>query len=259
LVDVANQRMNPAEEFIEQKQKVASRKAEGDLELWHAWNQGGRTPELLDPLLRRYEPLLNRKAVEWRAPNVAPTAFKAELTRHFIQAAHNFEPDRDVAFNTHVQTRIRKAQRFNSKYQNIGYIPEDQARHIGPLRSAQNELTDELGRDPTHAEIASRMGMPVKKVTTLLGVLRKDVPASHYETDPAAFSTGREADIVRLIQRRPSEYLTPEEVSVFNHIFGANGARKITDTTGISSQLGLSQPKVSRLKTSIANKIKKHL
>lgn len=259
MVDVAKQRMNPAEEFLEQKHKVASRKAEGDLELWHAWHQGGRTPELLDPLLRRYEPLLNRKVTEWRAPNVAPTAFKAELTKQFIQAAHNFEPERGVAFNTHVQTRIRKAQRFNSKYQNIGYIPEDQARHIGPLRSAQNELTDELGRDPTHAEIANRMGMPVKKVTTLLGVLRKDVPASHYETDPAAFSTGREADIVRLIQRRPTEYLTAEETAVFNHIFGTNGARKITDTTGIAAQLGLSQPKVSRLKTSIANKVKKHL
>lgn len=252
-------KQNPAEEFLQQKQKVAARKAEDDLQLWQTWHSGGRQPELLEPLLKRYEPLLARKVNEWRAPNVAPTAFKAELTKHLIQAAHTFDPDRGVAFNTHVQTRIRKAQRFNSKYQNIGYIPEDQARHIGPLRTAQNELADELGRDPTHVELANRMGLPAKKVTTLLGVLRKDVPSSHFEADPAAFSTGREADIVRLMQRAPSEYLTEEEVRVFNHIFGANGARKITNTTGIASQLGLSLPKVSRLKTSIAGKIKKHL
>lgn len=250
---------NSALEFLDAKQKVASGKAVDDLRLWHAWQQGGKTPELLDPLLRRYEPLLNRKVTEWRAPNVAPAAFKAELTRHFVQAAENFDPQRGVAFNTHVQTRIKKAQRFNSRYQNIGYIPEDQARHIGALRSAQNDLTDELGRDPTHAEIAGRMGMPVKKVTTLFSVLRKDVPASHFESDPSAFTTTRESDVVRLIQRRPSEYLTPEETGVFNHVFGTNGARKITDTTGIAAQLGLSQPKVSRIKTSIANKIKKHM
>lgn len=250
---------NPAEAFLDEKTKVAAERAAGDLKLWHAWDQGGRTPELLQPLMQRYQPLINRKEREWRAPAVAPAAFKAELTKHFIGAAQSFDPERGVAFNTHVQNRIQKAKRFNARHQNVGYIPEGQARNIGPLQQAHNELTEQFGRAPTHEELGQHLDMPVNKVTTLMKAMRKDVPSSSFETDPGAFGTSREADVVRLIQKRPYDYLTPDEAQVFNHIFGVNGVRKITDTTTLASTLGHSQPKVSRLKTSIANKIKQNM
>lgn len=252
---------NPALEFLELRNKTASKKAEDDLALWHTWNQGGRSPEHLQPLLKRYEPLLKRKQREWSAGAraVAPAAFHAELQKQFINAAQSFDPERGVAFNTHIQNRIQKAQRFRSRYQNVGYIPEGQAAYIGPLEQAQEELTDQFGRAPTHAELATHMGLPEKRVTTLVKSLRKDVPASQFESDPYGSATSRENDVIRLMQNRPHEYLTHEESQVFNHIFGTNGAKKITDTTSLASQLGISQPKVSRLKTSIAGKIKKNM
>lgn len=246
---------DPVQEFLGLREKEAAQRAGADLELWHAWDQGGRTPELLQPLMTRYQPLIARKEREWRAPAVAPAAFKAELQKHFINAVHSFEPDRGVALNTHVQNRIQKAKRYNAKHQNVGYIPEGQARNIGPLLQAQNTLTEQYGRDPTREELAEHLELPVDKINTLMKSMRKDVRASDFETDPAAFSTSREADVVRLIQRRPADYLTPDEIPVFNHIFG-NGVAKITDTTTLAQRLGHSQPKVSRLKTSIANKIK---
>lgn len=249
---------NSAEEFLALKTKVAADRAAGDLNLWHEWNNGGRTPELLQPLMQRYQPLINRKEKEWRAPAVAPAAFKAELTKHFIGAAQSFDPDRGVAFNTHVQNRIQKAKRFNAKHQNVGYIPEGQAKNIGPLQQMQNQLTEQFGRAPTPAELGEHLDMPEHKVTNLMKALRKDVPSSSFETDPAAFGTSREADVIRLMQRKPDEYLTPDEANVFNHIYG-NGVAKITDTTTLAKRLGHSQPKISRLKTSIAGKIKKHM
>jgi hypothetical protein len=251
--------VNAAEVFLKEKSKTAAQRAEHDLHLWHAWNTGGRTPDLLEPLMSRYDPLMRRKSTEWRAPNVAPAAFKAELEKQFIQATQTFDPNRGVAFNTHVQSRLKKAQRFNSRHQNIGYIPEDLARHVGPMDRATNDLTEDLGRPPTAVELASHMGISQSKVKALITQRRKDVPSSHFESDPTALSGGREADVVRLIQRRPSEYLTPDEVRVFSHVYGINGARKILDTTTLAMQLGLSQPKVSRLKTSIAGKVQKYL
>ncbi len=250
---------NAAAAFLEEKAKVAADRAAGDLKMWQAWNEGGRTPELLQPLMQRYQPLINRKEKEWRAPAVAPAAFKAELTKHFIGAAQSFDPDRGVAFNTHVQNRIQKAKRFNAKHQNVGYIPEGQARNIGPLQQAHNELTEQFGRAPTAEELGQHLGMPTSKVTGLMKAMRKDVPSSSFETDPGAFGTSREADVVRLIQKRPHEYLSPDEVQTFNHIFGVNGAKKITDTTTLAATLGHSQPKISRIKTSIAEKIKKNM
>ena len=252
---------DPVSEFLELKTKLAVNKTQEDLRLWHAWDQGGRTPDLLQPLIQRYEPLLKRKQTEWgqgvRA--VSPVAFHAELQKHFIQAAQSFEPERGVVFNTHVQTRLKKAQRFRNKYQNVGYIPEEQASHIGPLLRAQEELHSQFGREPSHSELATHLGMPERKITTLLKSMRKDVLSSSFEDDPFGTNTSRESDVIRIMQGRPHEYLTPIEASVFNHVYGVNGHKKITDTTGLAAQLGLSQPKVSRIKTSIGNKIKSNM
>ena len=250
---------NPAEEFLGLKEKEASKKASDDLELWHAWNRGGQTPELMQPLIKKYEPLFKRKTQEWKAPAVAPAAFTAELKRHFIDAAKTFDPERGVAFNTHMQYRIQKAKRFNAKYQNVGYIPEGQAEHIGDIQSAQNTLNEQFGRAPTAAELAEHLDLPEHKVTTVLKALRNDIPSSKFESDPFEFGTSRENDVIRQMQRRPDEYFTPEEAKVFQHVFGVNNHKKITDTTTLASTLGVSMPKVSRLKTSIAEKVKKHI
>jgi DNA-directed RNA polymerase specialized sigma subunit len=250
---------NPVEEFLDVKVKEASQKASDDLELWHAWNKGGQTPELMQPLIKKYEPLFNRKTKEWKAPAVAPAAFTAELKRHFIDAAKTFDPERGVAFNTHMQYRIQKAKRYNAKYQNVGYIPEGQAEHIGDIQSAQNTLNEQFGRAPTAAELAEHLDLPEHKVTTVLKALRNDIPSSKFESDPFEFGTSRENDVIRQMQRRPDDYFTAEESKIFQHVYGANGHKKITDTTTLATTLGVSMPKVSRLKTSIADKIKKHI
>lgn len=250
---------NPVQTFVGLRNQASAKRANEDLTLWHAWNKGGQSASLLQPLLQRYDTLLNRRVQEWRAPAVAPAAFKAELQRHFIEAAETYDPDRGVAFNTHVQYRIQKAKRYNAKYQNIGYIPEGQAEHIGAIQSAQSELNEALDRAPTAAEIADHVGLPAAKVRTVLKALRSDIPSSKFETDPFEASTAREGDVIRLMKRRPDEYLTPDEATVFQHVFAVNGYKKITDTTTLASTLGVSLPKISRLKTSIAAKIKKNI
>jgi len=149
--------MNPVDDFLSFKTKEAADRAQQDLDLWSQWHEGGRKAEDLQPLMKRYQPLMNRKLNEWKAPAVSTAAFKAELHKHFYNAAENFDPDRGVAFNTYLQRRLEKAKRFNSKYQNVGYIPEGKARYIGPIQVAQNELQEDLGRPPTAKEISKHL------------------------------------------------------------------------------------------------------
>ena len=250
---------NPAREFLEHKEKEASERMHADLKLWHAWDQGGRTPELLQPLINRYNPVIGRKEREWRAPSVEPSAFRAELMRNFIDAAHTFDPSKGYAFNTHVQTRLQKAKRYNTRFQNVGYIPEELTRYIGPYQSAHNELTENLGRAPTRQEIADKLQVPVHRIKDLQKSMRKDVSASTFETDPFGAATSREEDVLRLMQARPTEYFTPDEHNVFKHIYALDGAAKITGTNELSSKLGITPTRVSRIKSRIADKIKSNL
>lgn len=250
---------NPAQEFLALQAKEASLRATDDLGLWQHWNDNGQKPEHLQPLLKKYEPLFTRKANEWKAPAVSQSAFKAELKKHFIDALKSYDPNMGTALNTHVQYRLQKAKRYNAKYQNVGYIPEGQAEHIGDIQSAQNELTEDLGRAPTPAEIGTHLGLPETKVKGILKSLRNDIPSSRFESDPTEIGTAREHDVIRLMGHSPTDYFTAEEAKVFNHIFGINGHKKITDTTTLASTIGVSQPKISRLKTGIANKIRKNM
>lgn len=250
---------NPIEALEEEKTKLAAEKAQKDLELWHTWNKGGRRAEDLDPLLKRYNPLFNRRMRDWKAPAVSPAAFKAELQKHFIKAVEGYDPNRGASLNTHVQYGLQKAKRFNARYQNVGYIPAETTRHIGKIQSTQNELFEELGHAPTPDEIGERLGLPTKLVSKVTQSLRMDVPSSSFETDPTALSSAREMDVIRLMQRNPGDYFNKEETAVFHHIYGSGGKKKITGTKDLASALGTSQSKISRLKTSIANKVKQSI
>jgi DNA-directed RNA polymerase specialized sigma subunit len=260
---------NPVSTFLTEREKNAARRAEQDLNMWQAWDQGGRKADDLKPLLKRYNSLFNRKTREWKAPAVSPEAFKGELQKHFIRAVKTYDPNRGAALNTHVQHRLQKAKRFNARYQNVGYIPEGQARYIGKIDRATNEF-QEQGINPSSAQLARRVNemeqadgrtanLTGAKITRIQTARRKDVPSSAFETDPTSMSMVREQDVIRLMQRRPNEYFNKDEAQVFNHIYGTKGHRKITSTKDLAKQIGTSQSRISRLKTSIGKKIKSNL
>ncbi len=147
---------------------------------------------------------------------------------------------------------MQKAKRYNIRYQNIGYIPEGQARHIGPIMKAQDELQEQFGRDATADEIADHINMPVKKVTRIMTSQRRDIPASAFETDPHEMMLQRDDEVLSLLPYN----LTPEEKTVFNHLYGLDGHQQIQSTNDLAKKLGKSPSQVSRLRTSVLDKYK---
>jgi DNA-directed RNA polymerase specialized sigma subunit len=252
---------NPIEAFENFRTKEGADRAQEDLRLWHHWDQNGRTAEALEPLMKRYEPLLARSQKAWKAPAVNPAAFRAELQKHFINAAGSFDPNQGAAFNTHVQTRLKKALRYNTQHQNVGYIPEDKARRIGSINRAADSLQEDFGRAPTNDEIGQQIGMKGKQVEVIRKGVRRDIPGSVFEekgSDPIEFMGSREQDVIRLMTREPERYLSPEEVTVFRHIYGA-GSPKVSGTGELARKLNMSQSRISRLKSSIGAKIKQNI
>lgn len=248
---------NPLEELQEAKEKIAETRRQNDVHLWQQWQAApeSKKPDHLAPLLKTYEPVFNRKITEWSrgAKAIQPTAFKAELQKHFIGALESFDPSK-AALSTHVETRLQKAKRYVVKHQNLAYIPEGQVAHIGRIRKAQDELHEELGHDPSHDQIADHLGMSPKRVGTILGSLKKDIPASRFESDPTTTAVHREREVLDLLQYN----LSNDEKQVFDLLYGRNGSPKMQSTNDIAGRLGKSAPQISRIKTSILNKYKSY-
>lgn len=248
---------DPVKDFREFRQQQSITRKDRETALVEQWKAAPEheKPKHLQPLLQAYEPTFNRKVNEWSrgARAIQPAAFKAELQKHFINALQTYDPTK-AALSTHVEMRLQKAKRFVGTHQNLAYIPEGQARFIGPIQKARDELTEQFGREPTHTEIADHLGMQPHKVERLAKSLKKDIPASMLVNDPSAQTSSREREVLDLLQFN----LSPEEKKVFDYLFGRNGMPKVLSTNDLAKKLNKSAPQVSRLKTSILNKYKQY-
>jgi len=244
---------NPLEDFLETKEAAMQQKRELEMNQLQTWKRT-QDPEHLAPLLKSYEPILNQKLRQFKAPSVSEAAFKAELQKHLIGAFESYDPGRGAMLSTHVENRLRKAQRYNNKYQNLAYIPEGQTQYIGKIQKAQDELQEQFGRAPTHSEIGDHLGMSPKRVSKIIGAQRRDIPASTFESDPTEVAMHRDQEVVNLL----SYNLTADEKQVFNHIFGQEGAQRLSSTNDIAARIGKSPSQVSRLRSAILAKYKSY-
>lgn len=244
---------NPVDDLLLTKEAEREKRRQEELGHLSTWKQT-KKPEHLEPLLKAYEPIVAQKVRLLKAPAVPEPAFRAELQKHLINAFETYDPNRGAQLNTWVENNLRKAQRYNTKFQNVGYIPEGQARLIAPIQRAQNELRETLGTDPTHDQIADHLGMQPKRVAKILSAQRKDIPASAFETDPAEMALQRDHEVLDLLPFN----LTHEEKTVFNHLYGRDGHQQIQSTNDLAKKLGKSPSQISRLRTSILQKYQQY-
>lgn len=249
---------DPLEDFLKFAEEDVLTKQQQEMQHLDTWKNNNYDPEHLRPLLQSYQPLLDYRLKQWRAPAVPEEAFRSELQSQFVNALKNYDPTRGAALRTHVENRIQKAKRYNAKYQNVARIPEAKAMQIGHIDSAKRELQESLGRDPTHNEIAERINNPAltgRHVSQIEDARMRDVPESAFESDPSEIQQMRSREVLSLL---PSE-LTPDELSVFRHLYGIDGQDQITSTNQLAQRLGRSPSQISRLRTAILNKYNQFL
>lgn len=249
--------MTAVEDFLLLKAAAQEDRKQRELELWKRWKKT-QEPEHLEPLFDLYKPVIAQKMTQWRAPAVPPAAFRAELHRHLIHAFDTYDPSRGAALNTHVDIRLRKAQRYNNRYQNLAYIPEAQAAQIGKIDRGRDTLTEELGREPTSAELAQHIGLPVPRVERIQKARMRDIRASDFETDPTERTPHYEEQQLTVASQILPQLFPeqPDMHKLFNHIYGTNGAEQITSTGQLARVLGKSPSQVSRMKSHLGTTLK---
>lgn len=243
---------DPLTAFLKHAADQLSDRHRQELEHLQTWRQSNYDPEHLRPLLQAYEPLIQKRMSQWRAPAVPEPAFRAEMQKHFVKALKTYDPTKGAALPTHVENTIRKAQRFNVRYQNVGYIPEAKANKIGKIDRAKAKLEETFGRPATHAELGEHLGIPVRTITQIETARAKDIPASRFESDPTEHQISQDREILALLPYR----LDPREQQVFNHLYGLQGAPQIQSGNDLARTLNMSPSEVSRIRSSILKKYK---
>ena len=235
--------------------KPLTPRAQREHQMWQDWDQGGRKPEKLRPLIHSLQPLVTHRSriFEHKVRDIPPPAIKAEFQTQLVRALETFDPNKGK-LATYVGSRLMKANRFVTTYQNPARIVETRVGKITDLKNAEDLLSQQLKRPPTSVELADQMKMPQKDVVALREELRKAHPSGQFgPADPSTITPSRTKEIMRLL---PAD-LSPDENAVFERVYGVSGKRQM-GTGSIAKELKMSAPKVSRLKKSIAQKWKEY-
>jgi RNA polymerase primary sigma factor len=101
-----------------------------------------------------------------------------------IEAAKRFDPTRNVRFISYAVWWIRQAiLHALSQYSRIYNIPQKLSDQISAMKKKRAELKVELGREPTRAEVAQRMGIAVEDIEDLAVLEEKNVSLSDRLSD----------------------------------------------------------------------------
>ena len=257
--------LNPIEDMLQDK--LASIKR-NELELWETWKRSGHKPEHFKPLLNSFRPILNKTVKQYsRSSAVPPESVEGEVHTNFLNACKTYNPNSGAQLGTWVHTHLQKTGRYVNEYANIGKIPEPRIGLINRFNTTRDYLHETLDRPPTINEIVHHMNQdkekkPVnlKEIKNLeIELSRKDLSESGFDEGPAVFQSPKELEAVRML--RWSNKLSDEERQVFNHVFGVHddgifSPKHMKKPGEIAKITGFSNSKISRIRNSIADKVR---
>jgi RNA polymerase sigma-B factor len=128
-----------------------------------------RMPADLDRLVRRFQPLARSLARRYRLSSVAADDLEQAAYLGLVNALQRFDPGRGCAFTTYavptILGEIRRQCREAAWPAHVPRVVKERARHV---RAHADDLRAELGRPPTVAEIATRVGCGQEDVVEAL-------------------------------------------------------------------------------------------
>jgi len=245
---------------IEELEKDAAKRKGGiehdDFQLWQQWRESDEDPDKLRPLMNQFRGMIRQSVNRWVSIDMPPAVIQAEHNKQFLRALRTYDPEKGK-LGTWVGSHLKKApQRFLTTYQNPARIVETRTgAKRGIFDNAVATLDDQYGREPTSQELSEHLGWSLPEVERAQSEGRKALYASTmpFGLDPTTNMPSRATEIARFIKPE----LSPEETLVWEHTTGESGKPQLKPGE-IATRLNMSPSKVSRLRNSIAEKIKKY-
>jgi DNA-directed RNA polymerase specialized sigma subunit len=212
------------------------------------------TPENLDKILTALGPAIYSEVQRYSGPKHL-LAVKAKLLA--ANAIKSYKPGHGTQLRSWVVTQLQPLSRYGQQLRPI-YIPEVAYRQAAMLSRLRAELSEDMGREPTEAELADETGLSVTRVKNLLAqpsasVSESSLTAYKDDQNTAVLPATVMPDSVGLAEDIVFESLSPTDQQI--HKFKTGKGGKQMANKDIASMLNISPARVSQRSKVVAGKI----
>ncbi|NBS68764.1 sigma-70 family RNA polymerase sigma factor [bacterium] len=229
---------------------------------WRAWRNSGFRPEGLRAVLEttQLRNAMNAIVTPYKGNlRVDNAALENEAYRQAAESLPKYNPDSGIQLNTFLTSHVR-LNRFAGQHSNFTRMPDQATQLQGVIGQARQAHLDEHGSQPSIPDLVARirdMGHRASKTDVLRAIQgnRKDLSTGQFQETPDSGIDHHSEEILALL---PDE-LPPDELQVFNLLYGRNGSPKVPSTGQIAKRLKMSDSAVSSIKARIAARIRKYV
>jgi RNA polymerase primary sigma factor len=219
-------------------------------------------PEALDKLVRSNLRFVVSVAKKYQNQGVALADLINEGNLGLIRAAHKFDETKGIKFISYAVWWIRQAiLQALAEQSRIVRVPLNRAGTLHRIGKRANALLQELGREPTHEEIAEEMDLTEEEVAKTISIsqthLSLDAPLSPGEDNrlldylPDNLNpTPDELTFEKALNESIEEALSAlkeREARILRLYFGLDGEEPMT-LEQIGSLLGITRERVRQIK-----------
>ena len=186
-----------------------------------------------------------------------------------LRAVEGFEPSMNTRFSTYASYWIKQSiKRAIVNTAKTIRIPAYMAELLTKWRRATNQLSDELGRPPTHDELAKFLGLSKKKLAIIKKAIRVANAGAQSDQTDAGWSIeemlmddradtpesemGKSDDLKQVMGLL--DKMDPREATVLRLRFGLNDAEPMT-LKQIGEQIGLTRERVRQIENEALEKL----
>lgn len=227
-----------------------------ELDLWHKWDQSGRKPGGVTPILKSLEPVIKRQAtveMQGLGGSIPRATVENELLNHTLKAIQTFNPNLGVSLTTHARNKMRAFSDTRNAYRNEKRMPSADVKRWDAWRNVTGELQSELGRQPTPHEIRERApewsAKTIERMQRGFGrELYTDMGDGLGISDEHPQISFREA----FMQQRPR--LNPEQQR-FGQLFFPPPGEAQPNIKNVAKALGVSEDRAYKIKSQVEDVI----
>jgi len=224
-----------------------------DLTPYDKWTKDP-TPDNMSEILSDLDPVISREIHRYSGPK---SLLRSKAKTLSIKAVRTFDPSRGARLHSWVTTQLQQLNRYGQSLRPI-YVPEVTGRESSELNSVAERLSDELGRYPTHDELADEIGISLRKVKRLMGAKPAVISESQLYADTesgiASSPATSEVDVIGESAEVIYQGLTERDKMIYDYKTGKGGKPPINNLQ-IARKLGVTPALISQRTKDIAQKI----